>query len=288
MNQTGLYHFFNGRKLSYSLSGEGELLVLLHGYLESSSIFDDLLPELASHFQILTVDFPGHGHSDLPPEGYTFIDFAKELHALLKAISHTGQLTLAGHSMGGYNALAFAHLFPEKVKWLALLHASADEASEIQLDLRRREIGLIEKGRLELIIRNSLHNNFAPRNLNRFPELHDRLREIAAQVSPEAAIAAIRAIMRRPSYLEFLNKAPFPVFILAGEEDKILAAAKQWNEAHHIRNATYIGLENCGHVGFIEEKSLFLDKFLNFSEEHMENDRYYGSNQQTDDLIETV
>ncbi|GET32719.1 alpha/beta hydrolase [Prolixibacter bellariivorans] len=276
MNQTQLYHFSTGRKLSYSLSGKGELLVLLHGYLESSAIFDDLLPELSSHFQILTVDFPGHGHSDLPPEGYTFLDFAKELYSLLEEIGHTDQLTLAGHSMGGYNALAFASLFPEKVKWLALLHASADEASESHVNMRRREMGLIEKGRLELIIRNSLHNNFAPCNRERFPELHYQLREMASRVSPEAAIAAIRAIMGRPSYLEFLNTAPFPALIIAGEEDKILAAAKQWNEAHHIRNATYVGLENCGHVGFIEEKSLFLEKFLNFSVEQPENSEIDG------------
>lgn len=278
MNQTQFYHFSNGRKLSYSLSGEGELLVLLHGYLESSAIFDDLLPELSRHFHILTVDFPGHGHSELPPEGYTFIDFAKELHSLLEEIGHTGQLTLAGHSMGGYNALAFAGLFPEKVKRLALLHASSDKASESHLNLRRREMGLIEKGRLELIIRNSLHNNFAPCNLNRFPELHDRLREMASRVSPEAAVRAIRAIMERPSYLEFLNTASFPVLIIAGEEDKILAAAKQWNEAHHIQNATFVGLENCGHVGFIEEKSLFLEKFLKFSVEKPQNSRIDGQN----------
>jgi pimeloyl-ACP methyl ester carboxylesterase len=276
MNQTRLYHFHNGRKLSYSLTGEGGLLVLLHGYLESSAIFDDLLPELSTHFRILTVDFPGHGYSDLPPEGYSFLDFAKGLHTLLEAIGQTGRLMLAGHSMGGYNALAFAGLFPERVKRLALLHASADKASKSHLKLRRREIGLIEKGRLELIIRNSLHNNFAPGNLDRLPEVHSRLREMAAGVSPEAAIAAIRAIMGRPSYLEFLNKASLPVLILAGEEDKILAPARQWNEAHHIRNATYVGLENCGHVGFIEEKSLFLEKFLNFSVEQTENSEIDG------------
>ena len=271
MNRTILYHLSNGRQLSYSITGEGELMVLLHGYLEGSGIFDTLLPELAAHFRILTVDFPGHGDSELPPEGYSFTDFANELHQLLAAIGHTGELTLAGHSMGGYNALAFAGLFPHRVKQLILLHASADKASESHLNLRRREMGLIEKGRLELIIRNSLHNNFAPCNTDRFPELHQQLYDMAERVSPQAALIAIRAIMSRPSYLEFLNKASFPVLFFAGAEDKILAPAKQWNEAHHIRNATCITLENCGHVGFIEEKSLFLKKILNFSGIHPEN-----------------
>ena len=276
MNQTQLYRLSDERKLSYSLSGKGELMVLLHGYLESSSIFDDLLPELSSKYEILTVDFPGHGDSDLPPEGYSFIDFARELHLLMEDAGLTGKAIWVGHSMGGYNALAFANLFPERVKWLTLLHASADKASESHLNLRRREIGLIEKGRLELIIRNSLHNNFAPYNQERFPEIHQQLREMASRVSADAAIRAIRAIMGRPSYIDFLNSASFPVLMIAGEEDRILSVSKQWSEAHHIRNATYIGLENCGHVGFIEEKRLFLEKFLNFSVEQPENSQIEG------------
>lgn len=269
MNLTQDFRLPDNRTISYALQGEGDLLILFHGYLESSAIFTGLLPELAVHFQVLTVDFPGHGNSGLPPEGYSFIDFARELNLLLGYLHLPGKAILAGHSMGGYNALAYSSLFPEKVKQLFLVHASADKAPESHLNRRRRELELIKKGRLELIIRNSLHNNFAPCNHDCFPELHRQLSEMASHVSPEAATRTIYAIMERPSYLDFLNKVSFPVIIFAGKEDKILSHAKQRRESRLIRDATYIVLENCGHVGFIEEKSLFLEKFLNISDEQL-------------------
>ena len=96
-------------------SGKGDkCVVLLHGYLESMYVWDDFVPLLTPSVRVITVDIPGHGISEIKGEVHTMEMVADVLHEMLKSLD-IEKVTMVGHSMGGYVALAFCARHPEQL-----------------------------------------------------------------------------------------------------------------------------------------------------------------------------
>ncbi|WP_242921903.1 alpha/beta fold hydrolase [Pontibacter liquoris] len=90
-------------------------LLLLHGALGSAAMFDDLKEALQAHFQVYTLDFTGHGGRELPQTSFGMALFAADILDLLDK-EGLASVSIFGYSMGGYAALYFALLHPERVK----------------------------------------------------------------------------------------------------------------------------------------------------------------------------
>jgi esterase len=94
---------------------------LLHGGAAHAHWFDLVGPELAGRFHVVSVDQRGHGESEWArPPAYGTEDFGADLLGLLDALG-CERVILAGHSMGGHNALAFAAWHPERVRALVVI-----------------------------------------------------------------------------------------------------------------------------------------------------------------------
>ena len=88
-------------------SGKGDkCVVLLHGYLESMYVWDYFAHLLTPSVRVITVDIPGHGISEVKGEVHTMDMIADVLAEMLKSLD-IERVTMVGHSMGGYVALAF-------------------------------------------------------------------------------------------------------------------------------------------------------------------------------------
>ncbi|MEL1218666.1 alpha/beta hydrolase [Aeromonas hydrophila] len=112
------------------------LLVALHGWLDNSASFVPLAPYL-THFQLVCIDLPGHGHSDHKSTPYVFVDWLDDFYQIAQAAGWTA-FTLLGHSLGALIASAYAGVFPEQVERLILLEglgplSQLDEAVPEQL-----------------------------------------------------------------------------------------------------------------------------------------------------------
>ncbi len=105
----------------YQLSGnpQGHKLVFLHGLMGSAANWLRITPAFQQEFHILTYDQRGHGRSFHPPSGYRPKDYAEDLDHILTDLDWSS-CALAGHSMGGRNALEFALHFSQRVKVLVL------------------------------------------------------------------------------------------------------------------------------------------------------------------------
>jgi len=120
-----------GKKTHYVLWGSSritnELVVLVHGYTQSSQCWDALGPIIAKHHMVLAFDFFGCGRSDpisknyeLNPPNEKF--FARQIHELLLELCFENKnIILVGTSLGGIIGTAFTNLYPEKVKKLILI-----------------------------------------------------------------------------------------------------------------------------------------------------------------------
>ncbi|MDR2906904.1 MAG: alpha/beta hydrolase, partial [Bacteroidales bacterium] len=89
-------------------------LVLLHGFMESEAIWDKFFNVLGKDRCVITLDLPGHGQTPQMADVHTMPLMAQCVKDVLDA-ENIDKTTVIGHSMGGYVALEFAYLYPERV-----------------------------------------------------------------------------------------------------------------------------------------------------------------------------
>ena len=129
----------NDTALRISDSGRGETtLALLHGYLESLEVWEDLAERLAPYYRIVAIDIPGHGISQVRGEVHTMDFVADTLQAVLEKLG-VRRCFLAGHSMGGYAAEAFAERHSDMLQGLILFHSTPNADTEQKKADRLRE-----------------------------------------------------------------------------------------------------------------------------------------------------
>jgi non-heme chloroperoxidase len=119
----------------------GTTVLLLHGYSDSVRSFDPILPWLPRGWRLLVPDQRGHGDSERPADGYEVADLASDVAALLDA-AVAGGVTVVGHSMGSFVALALALAEPTRVKRLVLVGASARGGTAAVEELAREVASL--------------------------------------------------------------------------------------------------------------------------------------------------
>jgi pimeloyl-ACP methyl ester carboxylesterase len=246
-----------GFKIFTKVEGQGSPLVLLHSLWGNHCLFDNLSRFLSHQYQIIRVDFPGHGNSPLPEKNFSFEELAIGLNQVLEQLNIREEINLLGHSMGGFAAMAFARHFQEKVASLILVHTLAKGPDSSSIRHRLRQAELIRRDRKNLLLQLANESNFAPGNTEKFPHFYAAVKAASDSVSPQGALAAIHAINTRSNSLPFLMKAQFPTLIVIGRHDRIYNPEEQLWEQKNISMARLLWLEHSGHLGFFEEENLF-------------------------------
>ena len=128
-----------GHPLRVARLGEGEAVVLLHGYPDNLQVFSDLAPLLAADKQVIAFDWPGLGDSAPWPGGATPVVLAQRLLKLLDAWG-LAKVHLVGQDMGGQPALVFAAAYPERTASLTVMNslASGDVATSWEIKWLRQ------------------------------------------------------------------------------------------------------------------------------------------------------
>ena len=112
----------NGVRLHYLIAGEGDPVVLLHGYAETSHMWRPLIARLADKHTVIAPDLRGFGQSSAPEDGYTKKAMAQDIHALIKSLKYD-RIRLVGHDIGLMVAYAYAAQYPDDVERLVLMEA---------------------------------------------------------------------------------------------------------------------------------------------------------------------
>src|SRR5262245_59647194 len=112
----------NGIRYYYEVHGQGEPLLLLHGGLGSIDMFGPVLPALAASRQVVAVDMPGHGRTELGDRTIDIPAMADDVAAVVKSLGY-GPIDVLGYSMGGAVAFRLGVQHPEAVRRMALVSA---------------------------------------------------------------------------------------------------------------------------------------------------------------------
>lgn len=125
----------NGITLSYLIVGEGEPLVLLHGFMDTGAIWDPILDDFASQYRLIVPDLRGHGRSTNPDGEFTHRQAALDVFALLDEIG-VRDFKAMGISTGGMILLHMATTQVERVEAMVLIGATTYFPEQARVILR--------------------------------------------------------------------------------------------------------------------------------------------------------
>ena len=208
---------------------------------------------------------PGHGESSIYGEVHTMEFIANVIAEFLKSLG-ISKAVIAGHSLGGYVALAFLELFPEMLTGYCLFHSHPFNDSKEALKKREREIILVKEGKKDILYPDNISKMYATSNLQKFPEDIERSKQIASSIPGEGIIAVLKGMMARPSRLLIMEESKLPCLWILGAMDNYINFEEIQKKVKLPVNAEVIVLMNSGHMGFIEEEARSLEILLNFVE----------------------
>jgi pimeloyl-ACP methyl ester carboxylesterase len=263
----GEYLELEGSWIRYYVTGGGPPVVLVHGWLSSSRVWEQLANRLAERFTVYALDLKGFGGSDKPLSGYGVRYGGRLLYAFCAHFGLTRAVVL-GHDVGGAMAVKLAADHQEVVGRLVLVATPADEN---QIDLPT----LLWLATLPLVgpVFYALGRFLRPlRRLWMRPFVRDPkdLREEAVEDSgrstPTAVTKTLSVTRREISNGRLVRQAgiiKIPVLAIAGEEDQIVdpQATSDWART---LSAEVVLLNECGHLPMLERSGAFNAQVLAF------------------------
>ncbi len=247
-------------KVHYTSQGLGRVVVLLHGFLESSTMWSEVAPYLAKNHQVVSIDLLGHGQTASLAYVHTMEAQAEMVKYVLKQLG-IKKHALIGHSMGGYVALAFANLFPERITQIVLLHSTALPDSPERLINRDRAIAMIKNNK-NTFIKMAIPNLFNIASRKLFSEAITALKTEAQGMDIQGIVAAIEGMKIRKNRTEIYHNARFPILFIAGEKDTVLDFNTLKDEVMHT--PVLFKVFPTGHMSAIENSALLIATLADF------------------------
>lgn len=233
-------------ELFFYETGQGVPVMLLHGYPLDHSIWQPLIPLMEDEAHLIIPDLRGHGRSPVADNVYSMHCMASDVLALLDRL-RIQKVILAGHSMGGYVALHFAHAYPHRLAALALVasHCFADEKerAENRIATARK---VDDSGNIDFIADGMLPNLTADLSIK------NRIRKLMLSTNPKGISGVLRGMAERDSMCETLSAFEKPFLIIAGDEDKLISLDRVKEMASLMKNPWIEIIPGAGHLPMLE------------------------------------
>lgn len=251
---------YKNTKIAYSDIGKGTTIVLLHGFLENSAMWNAHVETLTKRNRVICIDLLGHGETNCLGYVHSMEDQADVVYHVLHELK-IRKAILIGHSMGGYVALAFAELYPEIIKGLVLLNSTSRADSDERKANRDRAI-LAVKQNYETFIRMSIANLFSENNRVRLTTEIEAVRNEALKTPLQGIIAALEGMKIRKDREVILHFATYPILLILGKQDPVLNYEENRTQIENTK--VELVTFNDGHMSHIENREELTNTFLDF------------------------
>jgi 3-oxoadipate enol-lactonase len=235
----------DGISVAYERRGKGTPLVLLHGYPLDHTIWEAVAPFLENDFDLIRPDLRGFGESAASPAGYRLTELATDIAGLLDQLK-IEQAVIAGHSMGGYVALAFAHATPQRVLGLGLVSSQAPADTSERKTARYQEAEhVLSNGVGDVAVGMSA-------KLTSDKKLQAELKELILRQSPQGLADALRGMAERVDSTPYLTEFGFPVSIVHGLADALIPVERAREVKAKVKKGTLVEIGGVGHMPMME------------------------------------
>ena len=237
----------NDVELAYTRRGKGTPLVLLHGYPLDHHLWEDVAPLLEDTFDLILPDLRGFGESTTVGSPYTMDDYASDVAGLLDQLG-IQKAAIAGHSMGGYVALAFARLYPERISGLGLVSSQVLADPPDRKDGRYKSAAEVSEKGIGGVVETMAPKFTSDERLQAFA------RDAMERQQPAAFIGALKAMAERMDSTSLLSSFKFPVVIIHGKADALIPIDRAREVKNAVPQAHLVELESAGHIPMLEAK----------------------------------
>jgi pimeloyl-ACP methyl ester carboxylesterase len=252
---------YRGIEVYYEESGAGEALVLLHGFLESSAMWEPLVAEFKHSHRVICLDLLGHGQTDCLGYIHTMEDMAHMVVALLGHLQ-VSKAKFIGHSMGGYVALALNHSHPDLIDGLCLMNSTFEADSNERRLLRERAIEMA-KVNYENLIKLSFANLFAIESRTTFKHSYENALAIALNTPVQGYIAAQKGMQLRADHRESFLKIRGGKALIYGTKDSLINGEQlEKNLSGQPINICKLSGGHMSHIEDLSNLSYFLLRFI--------------------------
>ena len=260
-------------KVNYSVKIIGDIknnipLVLLHGFLGSKALWNDIVPELNS--SVILIDLPGHGESTFKDiSQYSFLDWCNDFVLILNQL-RVNKINLCGYSMGGRLAFYIVCTYPQYINKLIIESSMPGILDEQD---RRKRINQ------ELMIQKKIRKNYTEfirewscsslfikqkkRNINGWKmQQQIRLEQDESQILLSLKYLGTGSM---PSLWSKLNSINMPVLFVNGCEDKkySIVLTKCFQK---VDGSRLVKIPDCGHNIHLEKPREFIETLKLFLE----------------------
>ncbi len=251
----------NGTQLYYEIAGKGSPLVLIHGFLLDTRMWDDQFAPFEQHYRVIRYDARGFGKSALPTEeAYSPAD---DLKALLDYLSIT-QAHIVGLSMGGGIGMDFAITYPEMTRTLSV--ADPLPNGYMSPELGQSLTPIVERASTaggnaanELLLD---HIIFAP--AREHLEVSARLKQMLIENPGWHWVNDDPNRVLEPPVMSRLHEIAVPTLIIHGERDMATFHEITTIMQQTVPNAQMVILPGVGHMSNMEAPELFNAAVLSF------------------------
>ena len=263
----------NGIFLNVEVTGDGPILLLLHGFTRNHRGWEPVLPCLEG-YRVLRVDLIGHGRSDSPPDAsrYTMAHAVEDLQALLHHL-HVDRFGLIGYSLGGRVALHFALAAWEQMWGIVIESASPgiEDATARRARVESDETlaqSIAADGLRAFADRWQAQPLFASQSQLPASTLDEQRRQ-RLENSPVGLGNSLRGMGAgaQDYLLPRLHSIHAPTFFLAGALDERYAEAAPVMAAT-VPNAEHAIIQNAGHTTHLEQPDAWASHVVPFLAKH--------------------
>ena len=244
-----------------SKTGERTIL-LLHGYLETMYIWEDMFRELSRDYRVIRMDLPGHGLTCSAP--INTMDLMATVAKGVLDVCQVDKATVIGHSLGGFVAIKCCQLFPDRFDKLIMLNSHPYPEFPERVAIATREQDIIDAGKLLQLAELSIPRTFHSSNLRRLDEKIREITEMCETHDPAGIVSSLKGMIQRTDTSAFLASTDIPAMDICGETDNLATPEVRAKMAKDCPNVRMEVLQECCHNAFLEQPERTMELIREF------------------------
>ena len=244
---------YNNIELAYTIEGEGDTVVLLHGWGCDHTIWQATTEALKNRFRVIAVDFAGFGQSNEPSEVWGVEEYTRSIEALLASLDVV-RPTLIGHSFGGRVSILYASR--NEVARVVLTDAAGVKPKRSLTYYRKVYTFKLLKRALPILI-----------GKQKASILIEQRRSKGGSSDYNRATPMMRAILSKcvnEDLCKVMPKVVAPVLLFWGDKDTATPIADAHKMERLMPNAGLVVAQGAGHFAMLEQPTLWMASLKSF------------------------
>ncbi len=263
-----------GNTMHYLEDGQGEPMILIHGWLCWGAYWKKIIPQVRARYHIYAPDLLGHGISDKPLDkncSYGTDAQADRVLAFMNALS-IKKAYIVGHSMGGEIAAKITLMAPERVKGLVLIcSAGMEETPKLLPGYIKFGRALSVEGLAADMMDEAMIRRYVPDLMfykeNKMPD--EFVKDVMmSNLKSKEDRKAMAKVTREGLFRNFLDnrcaEIKTPTLIISAKYDRVVPPAM--GERYHslITNSRFVLIDRAAHMVAWEQADLVASNITQF------------------------